>query len=135
VDLVSEHLVDTVAFVRYLEDRLTSKSAKIFDDAEAGKTHLLLPQIALAEFIYIALRGRLKGAPRELQVRDVLHNLVASDAFTISSMPISAWDVFSDLAIPELHDRMIGAEAIAREIPLISNDPSFDGVEGLTTIW
>jgi predicted nucleic acid-binding protein len=135
VDFVSEYLVDTVAFVRYLEDRLTSKSERVFDDAEAGRSHLLLPQIALTEFMYIALRGRLKGTRRELQVRDVLHNLTASDAFTVSSMPNSAWELFPELPIPELHDRMIAAEAVAREIPLISNDPAFDGIEGLTTVW
>jgi predicted nucleic acid-binding protein len=135
VEAVNEYLVDTVAFVRYLEDRLTPKSERVFDEAEAGKTHLLPPQIALAEFMYIALRGRLKGTRRELQVRDVLHNLTASEAFTISSMPTSAWDVFTELSIPALHDRMIAAEAIAREIPLVSNDPAFREIEGLTALW
>ncbi len=132
---MNEYLVDTVAFVRYLEDRLTPKSERVFDDAEAGRAHLLLPQIALAEFMYIALRGRLKGTRRDLQVRDVLHNLTASEAFTISALPTSAWEVFSELSIPELHDRMIAAEAIAREIPLVSNDPAFAEIEGLTSVW
>jgi predicted nucleic acid-binding protein len=132
---VSEFLVDTVAFVRYLQDRLPQKAGRIFDDADAGRSHLLLPQIALAEFMYLALRGRLKGTQRELQVRDVLHNLTASDAFSISSMPASAWEVFSELRISEMHDRLIAAEAIARGIPLVSNDPAFDAVERLTRIW
>jgi predicted nucleic acid-binding protein len=135
VDSVNVYLIDTVAFVRYLQDRLTPKADKVFEGAEAGRTHLLLPQIALAEFLYIALRGRLKGTRSELQVRDVLQNLTASDAFTISAMPASAWDVFTELPIPELHDRMIAAEAIAREIPLLSNDPAFREIPGLATIW
>jgi predicted nucleic acid-binding protein len=132
---VREFLVDTVAFVRYLEDRLTPKSERVFNDAEEGRSHLLLPQIVLAEFLYIVLRGRIKGPRRELQVRDVLHNLMASDAFTISPIPGSAWELFSEISIPELHDRMIAAEALAREIPLISNDPAFRQVPGLQTVW
>ena len=132
---MSEYLVDTVAFVRYLEDRLTPKVDRIFDDAETGRNHLLLPQIALGEFLYIGLRGRLTGSRRELQVRDVLHNLTASEAFTITPMPNPAWEVFSELPISELHDRMIAAEAIARGISLISNDPAFQDVPRLTTVW
>ena len=132
---MSEYLVDTVAFVRYLEDRLTPKVDRIFDDAETGRNHLLLPQIALGEFLYICLRGRLTGSRRELQVREVLHNLTASEAFTITPMPIPAWEVFSELPISELHDRIIAAEAIARGISLISNDPAFQDVPRLTTVW
>lgn len=132
---LSEYLVDTVAFVRYLEDRLPPKADRIFDDAEAGRNHLLLPQIALAEFLYLSLRGRLRGNRPEIQVRDVLHHLSAAEAFTVSAMPPSAWEVFLGLRIPELHDRMIAAEASSRRIPIVSNDTSFDGVDGVTRVW
>ncbi len=132
---MSEFLVDTVAFVRDLEDQLSAKADRIFREAESGTHHLLLPQIALAEFIYVALRGRLKGARPAIQVRDVLHNLFASDAFTVSGMPAEGWELMPELPIPELHDRMIAAEALARDVPLISNDASFDAIGSLTRIW
>lgn len=132
---MTDFLVDTVAFVRYLEDRLPAKADKVFGEAEAGRAHLLLPQMALAEFIYITLRGRLKRNRPELHLRDVLHNLTASAAFTISAMPPEAWEVLLELRIPELHDRMIAAEAIARNIPVLTSDPAFRDLKGLSTIW
>lgn len=132
---MSQYLVDTVAFVRYLQDRLTPKCDAIFQGAENGRNHLLVPQIVVGEFLYLALRGRLKGPQPDVLVRDVLHQLTASNAFTISSMPIDAWDTFQELKIPELHDRMIATEAIARKTPLVSNDDSFKDIPGLTTIW
>lgn len=132
---MSEYVVDTVAFVRYLEDRLPSKADRVFEAAELGRSHLLLPQIALAEFLYIALKGRLKGPRPSLEIREVLDNLLASRSFTVSAMPALAWEVFPTLKVAELHDRMIAAEALARGVPLLSNDPGFDRVDGLRTIW
>ena len=132
---MTDYLVDTVAFVGYLVDRLPSRADRPFREAESGKAHLLLPQIALGEFLYLALRGRVKGVTSEVRLREVLNELTASDAFTISSMPVAAWETFLTLSIPELHDRMIAAEAISRGIPVISNDSRFEGVDRLSVIW
>jgi predicted nucleic acid-binding protein len=132
---VTQYVVDTVAFVRHLEDRLSTKAGRIFDEAESGRNHLFLPEIALAEFVHICLKGRLRSTRPELKVRDVLHNLSASGAFTISGMTSGAWEAFVNLRIPELHDRMIAAEAIGRGMTLISNDSAFDGISGLARVW
>ena len=50
-------------------------------------------------------------------------------------MLIDGLGIFTQLKVPELHDRMIAAEALARDIPLISNDPSFTSIKGLKLIW
>jgi predicted nucleic acid-binding protein len=135
VGALNEYLVDTVAFVRYLEDRLPAKADRIFEEAESGSGHLLLPQIALGEFLYLALRGRLRSKPPQPAVNDVLQNLAASDTFSVTAMPWPAWDLFPQLKVPELHDRMIAAEALARKVPIISNDEAFLGVDSLRVIW
>jgi len=132
---LNEYLVDTVAFVRYLEDRLPARADRVFVEAESGTGHLLLPQIALGEFLYLALRGRLRSKPPHTDVNDVLQNLAASDAFSVTAMPWSAWELFPQLKIPELHDRMIAAEALARKVPIVSNDEAFRGMESLRVIW
>ena len=132
---MTQFVVDTVAFVRHLEDRLSPRIARIFDEAEAGRNHLLLPEIAVAEFVYICLKGRMKSSRPETKVRDVLQNLSASEAISVTGMSPEAWDLFVGLRVPELHDRMIAAEAIAREVPVISSDSAFDGVPGLTRVW
>jgi predicted nucleic acid-binding protein len=135
VDPLTQYVVDTIAFVRYLEDRLGPKVGRIFDEAEAGRNHLLLPEVALAEFAYVCLKGRLRSTRADLKVRDVLQNLTASDAFTVSGMTAAAWETFVELKIPEMHDRMIAAEAIARRLALISNDTAFDEVPSLVRVW
>lgn len=132
---MSEYLVDTVAFVRYLEDRLPSEPDRIFQEAEAGHNHLFLPQIALAEFIYLTLKGRLRIGHPAVQIREILHNLEASDAFTVTDMPPPAWETFLELGIPEMHDRLLAAEAVVRDVPIVSNDRSFDRVDHLVRIW
>src|SRR5271170_5862369 len=123
---MTQYVIDTVAFVRHLQDTLSPKIERIFDAAEAGRNHLILPEIALAEFVYISLKGRLKATRPALKVRDVLHHVYASEAFTVSGMSSSAWESFLELPIPELHDRMIASDAVSRRAPLISNDPAFD---------
>jgi predicted nucleic acid-binding protein len=135
VGALNEYLVDTVAFVRYLEDRLPARADRIFAEGESGGAHLLLPQIVLGEFLYLSLRGRLRSKSPRAGINDVLQNLAASDAFSVTAMPWSAWDLFPELTIPELHDRMIAAEALARRVPIVSNDEAFSAVDSLKVIW
>lgn len=132
---LTHYVADTVTLIRYLEDRLTPKVERIFRQAESGINHLFLPQIALGEFLYVAARGRIRSGQTALELRNVLQNLAASDAFTVSAMPPNAWEVFVQLRIPELHDRMIAGEAIARHVPVLSSDPAFDGIDSLKRIW
>jgi predicted nucleic acid-binding protein len=128
-------MVDTMALARYLEDSLPPRADKVFRDAEAGRIHLRLPEIALAEFVYLSLNGRIRGGGSQAVVRETVHNLLSSASLTVSSMSAAAWDLFPDLPIREMHDRMIAADALARKIPLVSNDPAFDAVRRLRVIW
>ena len=132
---LSDFVLDTVALVRHLEDDLPAAADRAFSDAERGSARLFLPEIALAEFLYVALRGRIRATnPRGL-VEEVLDQVRASSYLTLSSLSADAWDAFLDLGIPELHDRLIAAEAVARGLPLVTNDPAFGAVAGLKTVW
>jgi predicted nucleic acid-binding protein len=113
---------------------LSPKIGRIYDAAENGRNHPILPEIALAAFVYVCLKGRRKSGRPELKVRDVLHDLSASGAFMVAGTTPIAWDTVVDLRIPELHDRLMAAEALAGGPPLISNDPAFDGVPGLDRV-
>ena len=132
---MTDFVLDTVALVRHLEDELPAAADRAFRQAEGRKGRLFLPEIALAEFVDIALRGRLH-APNPTAVVDEIVDLIrASEYLVLSSLPAAAWDVFLDLDVRELHDRMIASDALFRGLPLITNDPEVAAVPGLRTVW
>lgn len=133
--VLNDLLIDTVALVRYLEDNLPREADAAFTAGERGKARLLLPAIALGEFYYVALRGRVTALESRAEVEEAVQHILGSSFIAISAMPAEGWDNFMRLEVPELHDRMIAAEAIARGIPLISNDPAFKRVHDLSLIW
>ena len=135
MDPLSDWVIDTVALIRHLEDDLPPAAARAFSAAEAGKGRLFLPEIALGEFVYVALRGRLRAANPRGVLAEVLDLVRAANYVSVSCLRPSAWDVFLRIGIPELHDRMIAADAMDRAVPLITNDPTFQRIEDLHTVW
>src|SRR5207253_6930745 len=82
-----------------------------------------------------ALRGRLRASNARSLLDEVLDQIRASGYLALSAMSAHAWDLFLDLDIPELHDRMIAADALSRSLPTVTNDPPFSSVPGLRTVW
>ena len=132
---MKDFITDTVGLARYLEDTLPDPASEAFALAERGEAPIFVPQIVLGEFIYIAMKGRLRLADSKVTVNQVLDELRGSSFIFQSNFPEDGWDIFLSLAIPELHDRLIAAEALSRSVPLISNDPVFRKVETLEVIW
>ncbi|MCI4334476.1 MAG: PIN domain-containing protein [Thermoplasmata archaeon] len=128
-------VIDTVALIRHLDDSLPRRSERIFREAENGEATLFLPEVALGEFAYLALRGRI-GAPEPRSlVEEVLTQVRGSGYIQLAALGPMGWGSFLDLAIPELHDRMIASLAISRGLPLVSNDPAFLRVPSLSVVW
>lgn len=135
MDHLTDAVVDTVALVRALEDELPPAADRILRTAEAGEARLFLPEIALAEFVYIALRGRLRVPNPRALVEEVIDQIRATGYLVLSCLTADGWDTFLHLEVPELHDRMIASDALRRKLPLVTNDPAFDAVSGLRTVW
>jgi len=135
VEPLTDFVIDTVALVRYLEDRLPRAAQAAFRAAEAGRSRLYLPQIALGEFVYIALRGKVEGALSNATIQENVQQILGSSFLSVGGFPESAWEILLSLQIPELHDRMIAAETLSRGLALVSNDAAFDEVPGLTVVW
>ncbi len=110
-------------------------ASDVFSLAERGEASILVPQIVMGEFIYIGMKGRLRLADPKSAVKQVLDELRATSFIFQSNFPGDGWDIFLSLDIPELHDRLIAAEALSRSLSLISNDPVFLKVHGLNVIW
>ena len=135
MEVVKSFITDTVGLARYLEDNLPSPASDVFSLAERGAASIRRPQIVIGEFIYIALKGRLRLADPKGAVKQVLDELRGTSFIFQSNFPEDGWDIFLSLDIPELHDRLIAAEAMTRSLSLISNDPLFRKVHGLQVIW
>jgi len=135
VEPLTDYVMDTVALVKYLEDDLPKGANKAFREAEAGRARLYLPEIALGEFIYVALKGRLSKDNTRADVEEAVDQILATSFISLSSLSHAAWDTLIDLDVPELHDRMIVADALDRGLPLITSDDTLKSVAGLRTVW
>ncbi len=127
------YVLDTVALARYFEDDLPKSADRVFHLAEQGRAKLLIPSIVLGEFIYSAMKGRLKVADLRLAIVELLQAIEVSEYLSPIDMTLVAWQKFLDLNVPELHDRMICAIALAHDVTVITNDPEIRGV--VQTIW
>jgi predicted nucleic acid-binding protein len=130
----STYVLDTIAFVRYLEDRLPGKADRACRRAEKGEALLLMPHIVIGEFVYIALKNRLKTVNNVAAIREVMHLLETAGYIKPVDMDFKAWEEFLTLEIPELHDRMICAIAKSRGAILITPDTGIS-VKGVQTLW
>jgi predicted nucleic acid-binding protein len=135
VEPLTDFVIDTVALVRYLEDRLPRAAQAAFRGAEAGRSRLYLPQVALAEFVYIALSGKVGDALSNATIQETVQQVLGSSFISVEGFPESGWEILLSLKIPELHDRMLAAESLARGLALVSNDSAFEDVSGLTVVW
>ena len=81
------------------------------------------------------MKGRLRLSNPKDAVKKVLDQIRSAFFISQSNFPEAGWDIFLSLNIPELHDRLIAAETMARGLVLISNDPVSGKVHGLEVIW
>jgi predicted nucleic acid-binding protein len=129
------YVADTMALARYLEDNLPKRANEVFDKAETGKATILVPDIVIAEFIYIGLKGRLKVSDPKATIAELLSDLQSSELFRPVGISSAAWASFIDSKVPELHDRLIYATAVTNEAnAIITNDPEIIA-SAYPTIW
>ncbi len=132
---MTRYILDTVAFVKYLNDELPDKVDRLFKTAERGESLLLLPHIVIGEFIYISLKNRLNTENPTAFIKEVLDLIWASKYIQPVDMGMATWEVFLELNIPELHDRMICALAKAEKATIITSDEDILKNERVESIW
>lgn len=129
------YVADTVALARYLEDRLPSKADAAFHEAETGAAVIMIPEIVIGEFAYIALKGRLKSRDPKSDVRELIREIDTSSYLKAVVMDSVAWEKFLESRISELHDRIICSIASSKAASAIITSDKELKSSGFPTIW
>lgn len=126
-------LLDTHAFLWFIQDdpRLSEKSRTLIEE---GTNELLVSVASLWE-IAIKVRidklqvgvpfGRFMSSQIELNRAELL-GIDISHTAVIATLPLHHRDPF---------DRMIIAQAIVEQVPIVSADTTFDAYSGVTRLW
>ncbi len=123
---------DTMALVLRLERRKLSSVVKsLFKQAEDSEISLWIPAMVLAEEGYLSEKRRIETTLAD--VKEYVAKYKQIKIAPVTEQVIEQTFLIDD--IPELHDRIIAATAIAKKATLITNDPIITASQHLDVIW
>ncbi len=133
LDSPPRFVVDTHALWWYLRspERLTTAASAVFRLAETGNATIIVPAIAVAEFYFLSAK---LGQP--IPPSDLLAALDAVGGIELSDLgraQLERLDRFPE--IPEMHDRLIAAEAAALDAPVVTRDEILTASVQIETVW
>ena len=133
LDSPARFVVDTHALWWYLRspERLTTAASAVFRLAETGNATIIVPAIAVAEFYFLSAK---LGQP--IPPSDLLAALDAMGGIELSDLgraQLERLDRFPE--IPEMHDRLIAAEAAALDAPVVTRDETLTASVQIETVW
>lgn len=133
VNAPSRFVVDTHALWWYLRspERLTPAASAVFRLAETGNATIVVPAIAIAEFYFLSAKLKQPVAPSTLL--DALASVSGIEVSELGRVQLERLDRFTD--IPEMHDRLIAAEASALGAPVVTRDATLLASSEVETIW
>lgn len=130
---MSEFVADTHSLIWRLTDspRLGAAARRVFDDVDAGVAGLVIPAIAVAELVFAIDKHKLP-----LDMTAVITRWQSNPAIEIVDLRLSVVMLLPHLgAVPEMHDRLIVAEALSRDAPLLTRDPRIAAAGLVATVW
>ena len=128
-----EYIVDTHALFWFLEypGRLSPAADTVFRLASAGGAHILVPAIVVAEFFYLTEKA---GSP--ILPSALLTQIDGSQEFVFSELGQAQLEGMETIeGVTEMHDRLIAAEALVRQAPVVSRDGVLRQSRAVQTIW
>ena len=129
----SRFVVDTNALWWYLKapERLSPSADVIFQLAEAGRATMVVPAIVVAELYYVSRKAHDPLPPSEL-----MEMFDESEIFVVSDLGRTQLEMLDRLSeVPEMHDRLIAAEALALGVPVVTRDPVIAASPQVQSIW
>ena len=126
-------VADTHALWWYFRspERLSVAAGAVFRLAETGNATVVVPAIVVAEFYYLSVKlGSSLGASALLETLDSVGGIELSD---LGRAQLERLDRFPE--IPEMHDRLIAAEADALGAAVVTRDEALATSERVPTVW
>jgi len=127
------YVADTHALFWYLEnpDRLSLAADAVFRLAAAGGALIVVPAIVVADLFYLTAKAGFPILPS-----DLLSRINASREFAFSELGQDQLEAMESIAgVTEMHDRLIAAEAMVRQAPVISRDEVLQRSKVVDVIW
>ena len=126
-------VVDTHTLWWHLQSspRLSPAAAAIFQSAMDGNATIVVPAIVIAELHFLSVKAGQPVAPIVL-----LDDLAAETWLELTDMgrpQLAMLDQFPE--IPDIHDRLIAAESVYRNAPLVTRDRLLIASPQVETIW
>src|SRR5689334_8261600 len=130
---MTEYVTDTHGLLWYFThpQRLGPDALAAFAEVNSGQANLFVPVIVLAELIFAIEGGRVHVEfDLLLQALQTIPNVSLIDLSLARTL-----DLRTLTAIPEMHDRLVVAEALARGVPLIPRDQTITSSGLVRTVW
>jgi len=127
------YVTDTHSLLWYLHNpkRLGPAAATAFGQVAANEADLIVPVIVIAEIIYVLQAGKVT-----VDFESVLARLQASPNVAIAPLTLEhALALRTLTAVPEMHDRMVVAEAHLRNAALITRDQTITASSLVPVVW
>ena len=126
-------VLDTHVLYWYLRQpqRLSVAADAIFRLAEAGGARLIVPAITIAELYYLSVKVGRPVAPSA--ILDALKSVAAIEVSDLGETQLRMLDAVTD--VPEMHDRLIAAEALSRNAAVVTRDQRLARSAQIATVW
>jgi PIN domain nuclease of toxin-antitoxin system len=126
-------VADTHALVWYLSgsSRLSQSARQVFEATSAGTHEIVVPAIVIAELVMLAERR-----PGLVDAAKVVARLRATRGYRLSSLdPNTSASIGALAPLPDIHDRLIVAEARALHATILTRDEVITASGLALTLW
>ncbi|MYB50326.1 MAG: type II toxin-antitoxin system VapC family toxin [Dehalococcoidia bacterium] len=126
-------VVDTHALWWYLRspERLSIAAAAVFRLAETGNAIIVVPAIVVAEFYFLSAKLGQPLVPAELL--DALSSVGGIELSDLGRAQLENLDGFPEIS--EMHDKLIAAESIVLDAPVVSRDEKIAASARVASVW
>jgi predicted nucleic acid-binding protein len=130
---LNSYVIDTnVLFWQMTQSsRITRAAADVFIEAEAGRAHLVVPFIVLAELYYL---NNKYGRPIDF-VAELTSMRSAPNVEFVLHEPDDLLEFDHDAAVSEMHDRLVVGIARRMGLPCVTSDQSIHDSKLVPIIW